>query len=62
MSTKELIISKLENKSEEDLEKILAYLQQLTVRSQDPLEGDFMAAYLSTLEDRRELYQRLADS
>lgn len=61
MSIKELIISKLENKSEEDLEKILAYLQQLT-RSQDTVEGEFLAAYLSTVETRREVYQRLADS
>jgi hypothetical protein len=62
MSIKELILVELEKKSEHDLEAILAYLKQLNERSQDVIGDEFLAAYQSSVENRREVYQRLADS
>jgi hypothetical protein len=62
MTTKERILKELEQIPESQFESILAYLQRLSAPTQDQIDDAFLKAYERSVEERKEVYQRLADS
>jgi hypothetical protein len=62
MTTKERILKELDQIPESQFESILAYLQRLSAPTQDQIDDAFLKAYERSVEERKEVYQRLADS
>ena len=62
MNTKEQIIQEIEQVPESQLEEVLAFVRSLKVKPQEKTHSKAVQAFLVSLEERKEVYQRLADS
>lgn len=62
MNTKEQIIQEIEQVPEPLLEEVLAFVRSLKVKPQEKTYSKAVQAFLASLEERKEVYQRLADS
>lgn len=62
MNTKEQIIKEIEQVPEPLLEEVLAFVRSLQVKPQEKTHSKAVQAFLDSLEERKEVYQRLADS
>lgn len=62
MNTKEQIIQEIEQLPEPLLAETLEFVRTLKVRSQVHAPSKAVQAFLDSLEERKEVYQRLADS
>lgn len=62
MNTKEQIIQEIEQVPEPLLEEVLAFVRSLKVKPQEKNHSKAVQAFLASLEERKEVYQRLADS
>ena len=61
MTTKELILEELDRIPEPELERVLAYLKELVVPSQETDDEAFLKVYAALKDKRKEVYQRLAN-
>ena len=61
MNTKEQIIQEIELFSEPLLEEVLEFVRSLK-SPQEKTHSKAVQAFLASLEERKEVYQRLADS
>jgi hypothetical protein len=63
MTTKDLIIQELDQLPESALEKLLVIVSSLKAESsKNSVRPEVWEAYLASKQERREVYQRLADS
>jgi hypothetical protein len=65
MTTKELIIQELERIPEVELTQVLSYLKQLhpvEPPTQAAIDNEFLQTYAHVVEQRHEIFQRLADA
>ncbi len=62
MNTKEQIIQELEQVPEPLLEEVLKLVRSLKAKPQEKTHSKAIPAFLASLEERKEVYQRLADS
>lgn len=62
MNTKEQIIQEIEQVPEPLLTEVLEFVRFLKVKSQEKNPSKGVQAFLASLEERKEVYQRLADS
>lgn len=61
MNTKEQIIQEIEQVPEQHLEDVLQFVRSLK-KPQEKTHSKAVQAFLDSLEERQEVYQRLADS
>lgn len=62
MNTKEQIIQEIDSLSESQLQKILELVQSLKPKPEVKNHSKAVQAFLDSLEERQEVYRRLADS
>ncbi|XHX77171.1 MAG: hypothetical protein RBJ76_22445 [Stenomitos frigidus ULC029] len=63
MTTKDLIIQALDDVPESALSEILAYVRGQKAQQPEPLvRKEVWEAYLASVQEREEVYRRLADS
>lgn len=62
MNTKEQIIKELEQVPESRLEEVLKFIHSLKLQPQEQTRSKAVQAFLTSLEERKEVFQRLADS
>lgn len=62
MNTKEQIIREIEQLPEPLLEEILEFVYSLKTKPQEKTQSKAVQAFLASLKERKEVYQRLADS
>jgi hypothetical protein len=62
MTTKESILEELDRIPESELERVLAYVQELVASSRETDDDAFLKVYAALKDKRKEVYQRLADS
>ena len=61
MTTKELILEELDRIPEPELERVLAYVKELVVPSQETDDEAFLKVYAALKDKRKKVYQRLAN-
>jgi len=62
MNTKEQIIQEIEQLPEPLLVETLEFVRALQVKPHEKAPSKAVQAFLASLEERKEVYQRLADS
>lgn len=62
MNTKEQIIHEIEQVPEDHLEEVLELVRSLKSKPQEKTQSEAVQAFLASLEERKEVYQRLANS
>lgn len=62
MNIKEQIIQEIEQVPEHHLEEVLALVRSLKVKPPEKTHSKAVQAFLASLEERKEVYQRLAQS
>lgn len=62
MTTKEQIIQEIEQIPDSRLEEVLFFVRSLKSESQQKTPSKAFQAFLKSLEEREEVYRRLADS
>lgn len=62
MNTKEQIVQEIEQMPEPLLEEVLEFVRSLKSQPQEKTQSKAIQAFSASLEERREVYQRLADS
>lgn len=62
MNTKEQIIQEIEQVPEDHLEEVLELVRSLKSKPQEKTQSEAVQAFLASLEERKEVYQRLANS
>jgi hypothetical protein len=62
MNTKEQIIQEIEQLPEHHLEEVLELVRSLKSKPQEKTQSKAVQAFLASLEERKEVYQRLANS
>lgn len=62
MNIKQQILQEIEQVPEQTLEEILMFIRSLKVRTPVNKDSKALIAFQQSLEERREVYQQLADS
>ena len=62
MNIKEQIIQEMEQVPEHRLEEVLAFVRSLKMKPPEKIHSKAVQAFLASLEERKEVYQRLAES
>lgn len=62
MKTKDQLIQEIEQVPESRLEEVLDFVRSLKAKQPQELEDRAWQAYLESEQERKEVYQRLADS
>ena len=62
MNTKEQIIQEIEQVPEPLLTEVLEFVRSLKEKPQEKTDSKAVNAFLASLEERKEVYQRLAES
>lgn len=62
MNTKDQIIQEIEQVPEPFLTEVLEFVRSLKVKPQEKTHSKAVQAFLTSLEEHKEVYQRLANS